>query len=80
LHNIPDLNIHELSSEMTKSLELAKVGVDRPCLIVSYSMGGILAKEIMVQNEGLPIETNNKGILFIAVPHHGSDVKEKTYE
>lgn len=58
---------------------LLKVGVgERPLIILSYSMGGILTKTFL--NIAPEIAKETKGIIFFACPHIGSDVRDDTQD
>ena len=65
---------------MDESLKKAKIGQGRPLIIVGFSMGGILTKEILLLNKGEEFEKNTKSILFVSCPHTGTDVKKQTLE
>lgn len=43
-------------------------------------MGGLIAKEILIENKGTSLEESVKALLFIAVPHSGTDVKSRTFD
>jgi len=81
--NVPELTIFELASKVKQSLEKAGIGSDRPCLILAFSMGGIVAKLILNDMANNPSEHNKKGledyhVVFYATPHFGSDVRDDT--
>ncbi len=77
------------SSYCPKKLSLAERGLDlleklrqsgvgqRPVVFVGHSMGGLLAKSILVQAEQKGYKDfvqNIKGFAFISTPHHGSSL------
>lgn len=47
---------------------------------MTFSMGGLIAKEILIENKGTSLEESVKALLFIAVPHSGTDVKSRTFD
>lgn len=52
----------------------------RPIVFVTHSMGGIIVKQMLRVAEGhgftefTPFSQNTKAIIFVSVPHHGSDL------
>lgn len=73
-------SLHERSKEFLQSLVTAGVGRDCPVVWVCHSMGGLVAKSIIVQalNDLDPsvraIGENTGAILFLGTPHKGSPV------
>lgn len=73
-------SLHDRSKEFLQSLATSTVGRDRPVVWVCHSMGGLLAKSIIVQalNDSDPniraIGENSRAILFLGTPHKGSPV------
>ena len=56
----------------------AGVGDKKPMILICFSMGGIIAKLILNKENQLVDKT--KGVVFIATPHFGSDVRDDTLE
>jgi len=46
-HNIPDYSLKFLAESIAKDLNLAQVG-KRPFVIVAFSMGGVVSREIIL--------------------------------
>uniref|UniRef100_A0A0M3JWZ0 Protein SERAC1 (inferred by orthology to a human protein) n=1 Tax=Anisakis simplex TaxID=6269 RepID=A0A0M3JWZ0_ANISI len=61
--------LSERSSRFRKQLKAAGVG-RRPIVFVGHSMGGLLVKRLMVDDEEMLRQTI--GVMFIATPHRGS--------
>ena len=78
INNIPEDDIYQLSDKVTKSFHKAGVGNNRPTILVCFSMGGIIAKIILKDDNKIAEKT--KGVVFIATPHFGSDVRDDTVE
>jgi pimeloyl-ACP methyl ester carboxylesterase len=54
--------------------KLLKAGVgERPIVWVGHSMGGLLIKSILVQDEAEVLRKLTRGVVFFSVPHKGSD-------
>lgn len=73
-------SLHDRAEEFLHSLTVSKVGRDCPVIWVGHSMGGLVAKSIIVQalestepNVRL-IGENTRAILFLGTPHKGSPV------
>lgn len=73
-------SLHDRAAEFLHSLSAANVGRDCPVIWVGHSMGGLVAKSIIVQalesNEPSvrTIGENTRAILFLGTPHKGSPV------
>lgn len=74
-------SLHDRSKQFLNSLAVSQVGQnDRPVVWVCHSMGGLVAKSIIVQalNDSDPniraIGENSRAILFLGTPHKGSPV------
>ena len=52
-----------------------KLGVGRPLLIIGFSMGGIVAKRLILRTGK---DLNLKGVMYIGVPHAGSEAVNET--
>ena len=74
--NIPELSIFDLSNRVKESLHTADIGTKRPLIIWAFSMGGLICKLIL--NDDPQIAENTKSIIWFAVPHAGSDVRDDT--
>jgi hypothetical protein len=61
---------------------LVKSGIgQRPCMFITHSLGGLLVKAILRKAaesihapERQAVQTNCRGVLFLATPHHGSSL------
>ncbi|XP_031640508.1 protein SERAC1 isoform X2 [Contarinia nasturtii] len=73
-------SLHDRSEELLNALSASNVGRDRPVIWVGHSMGGLVAKSIIVQsllsaeNGKRAIAENTRAILFLGTPHKGSPV------
>lgn len=73
-------SLHDRAEEFLHSLAVSKVGDDHPVIWVGHSMGGLVAKSIIVQalESNDPnvrkIGENTRAILFLGTPHKGSPV------
>lgn len=73
-------SLHHRSEEFLQTLAVSGVGRDCPVIWVGHSMGGLVAKSIIVQsiNSSDPnmraIGENTRAILFLGTPHKGSPV------
>lgn len=83
LHNIPDYDIDELIEKIVKDLKAAGVG-QRPFILVSYSMGGVVTRHLIVKQlvseksyMKEEFEKNLKGVAFIASPLNGSTMADE---
>jgi len=86
LYNIPDQDIDGLNDRIVGDLIAAGVGT-RPFLIVSYSMGGVVTRHIILKqltsDRSLMREKfakNFKGVAFIASPLKGSTMRDEINE
>ncbi|KAH9088801.1 hypothetical protein Ae201684P_013015 [Aphanomyces euteiches] len=73
----PALTLEERAKLMLKGLEAAQIGThDRPVVFVTHSLGGLLAKEMLVvaAQQGKPLVENTAGVVFMAVPHFGANL------
>lgn len=74
------VSLHDRSEEMLHSLVVSRVGHDHPVIWVGHSMGGLVAKSIIVQSlesndpNVRKIGENTRAILFLGTPHRGSPV------
>lgn len=73
--------LHNRSEELLRSLSASGVGKNgRPIVWVGHSMGGLIAKSIIVQAqesdvpEMRQLAENTRAILFLGTPHKGSPV------
>lgn len=73
-------SLHDRSEELMNALSASNVGRDRPIIWVGHSMGGLVAKSIIVQSLASTdpnknaIAKNTRAILFLGTPHKGSPV------
>lgn len=73
-------SLYDRSKEFLRTLAAANIGRDCPVVWVCHSMGGLLAKSIIVQalndsNANVrAIGENTRAILFLGTPHKGSPV------
>lgn len=73
-------SLQERSSELLNALSASNVGQNRPIVWVGHSMGGLVAKSILVQSlssaekSKRAIAENTRAILFLGTPHKGSPV------
>lgn len=73
-------SLHDRASEFLRSLSASNVGRDCPVIWVGHSMGGLVAKSIIVQAlesddpNVRAIGESTRGILFLGTPHKGSPV------
>ena len=73
---MPTLSIKEQASRLRNELESAGVG-DRPVIFVTHSMGGLIVKEMLVEDSKdvySPLLHQTKGVVFYSTPHRGSPV------
>ncbi len=74
LFNLPDHEFDDIAAIISNDLINAGVG-SRPFIIISYSMGGVLTRH-MILRSGMKDKTSNlKGVAFIASPLHGSTLR-----
>lgn len=73
--------IHNRSEELLNSLVASGIGDGgRPIIWIGHSMGGLVAKSVIVQAAESPdprrrqLAENTRGILFMGTPHKGSAV------
>lgn len=73
-------SLHDRSEELMNSLIYSNVGQNCPVIWVGHSMGGLVAKSIIVQSlqsddpKRRAIGENTRAILFLGTPHKGSPV------
>lgn len=73
-------SLHDRSSEMLDALLASNIGQDCPIVWVGHSMGGLVAKSIIVQSlasenkRKRTIAENTRAFLFLGTPHKGSPV------
>lgn len=73
-------SLHERSAEMLDALSASNIGQNCPIVWVGHSMGGLVAKSIIVQSLASEdkrkrnIADHTRAILFLGTPHKGSPV------
>lgn len=73
-------SLHDRSEELLNTLSVSNVGRDCPVIWVGHSMGGLVAKSIIVQSlssteqNKRAIAENTRAIMFLGTPHKGSPV------
>lgn len=73
-------SLHDRSEELMNALVASNVGQNCPVIWVGHSMGGLVAKSIIVQSLSSTdkmkraIAENTRAILFLGTPHKGSPV------
>lgn len=73
-------SLHDRSEELLNALSASNVGRDCPVIWVGHSMGGLVAKSILVQSlssndkSKRALAENTRAILFLGTPHKGSPV------
>ncbi len=71
---MPDHEFDDIAAIISNDLINAGVG-SRPFILISYSMGGVLTRH-MILKSGMKDKTSNlKGVAFIASPLHGSTLR-----
>ncbi|ETW09656.1 hypothetical protein H310_00173 [Aphanomyces invadans] len=64
----------DTSKDLLTKLQKAKIGVDRPVVFVTHSMGGLVVKKMLHDAATSSLAQHTKGLVFYGVPHHGSPV------
>jgi len=67
-------NFSEMSESLRDALKDAGVGVGRKVIFVCFSMGGLVVKRTLVDDESL--RSNTEGVVFFATPHLGSPIAD----
>lgn len=73
-------SLQERSEELLNALSASNVGRDCPVIFVGHSMGGLVAKSIIVQSllsnekSKRAIAESTRAIMFLGTPHKGSPV------
>ncbi len=79
LDDVKALELEERAHNVRDKLRAAGVG-DRPFILVCHSMGGLIAKQVLVglaANRDLePMWTSLAGVVFFATPHEGSAIAD----
>lgn len=71
--------IEDRSLNLLELLRLNTIG-ERPIIFVTHSLGGLMAKQIVVDSVDMKwenwenISDNVKGVVFLATPHNGSSI------
>jgi triacylglycerol esterase/lipase EstA (alpha/beta hydrolase family) len=74
--NIPDYSLHDLGESVANQLEAAQVG-QRPFVIIAFSMGGVVTREVILNQLSDAQLKNLRSVVFIASPLGGSNMKEQ---
>lgn len=85
----PTLSIREQAADLRKRLDSAGIG-ERPVIFVTHSLGGLIVKEMLVDESKCvwrvalsgrdvysPLLHQTKAIVFYSTPHRGSPVIKK---
>lgn len=73
-------SLHTRSEELLEALAASNVGQSSPVIWIGHSMGGLVAKSILVQALASDdpakrtISENTRAIMFLGTPHRGSPV------
>jgi len=72
------MNISRFADDLLNALVVNNAGRIHPIVFVCHSMGGLIAKQAIINASGAPqfshIAKNVKGVIFFATPHRGSDI------
>eukprot|EP01135_Chromosphaera_perkinsii_P000601 Nk52_evm4s136 gene=Nk52_evmTU4s136 len=73
-------SLTQRASILLQKLKMASIGVNRPILFVTHSMGGLLVKQMLYdaskKEEYSDIFFNTRGIVFFSTPHRGSKLAD----
>ncbi|CAF1057204.1 unnamed protein product [Adineta steineri] len=65
--------MHDRAQEIAEQLKQAGVG-KRPIIWVAHSMGGLLTKYILTNEENEELRSNTRACVFFSVPHFGAEL------
>ncbi|CAF3693363.1 unnamed protein product [Rotaria sp. Silwood1] len=71
--NIIRRSMYDRAKEIAEQLKQAGVG-KRPIIWVAHSMGGLLTKYILTNEENQDIISNTRACIFFSVPHFGAEL------
>ncbi|CAF2030183.1 unnamed protein product [Rotaria magnacalcarata] len=66
-------SMHDRAKEIAEQLKQAGVG-KRPIIWVAHSMGGLLTKYILTDEDNEEIRSNTRACVFFSVPHFGAEL------
>ena len=72
INNVPDLKVEEYAESICRDLREAGL-LDKPLFIVTYSMGGLVTRSLLISSMTEKERANVKGVLWVACPINGSD-------
>lgn len=72
IYNLPDLTIEEFAKSICLDLRVAHL-LDKPLVLVSYSMGGLVTRSLIMEFMTEAERSNVKAVYFLASPLNGSD-------
>ncbi|CAF2960728.1 unnamed protein product [Rotaria sp. Silwood2] len=71
--NIMRRSMYDRAKEIAEQLKQAGVG-KRPIIWITHSMGGLLTKYILTNEENKDITSNTRACVFFSVPHFGAEL------
>ncbi|CAF3764929.1 unnamed protein product [Rotaria sordida] len=71
--NIMRRSMYDRAKEIGEQLKQAGIG-KRPIIWISHSMGGLLTKYILTNEENEDIRSNTRACVFFSVPHFGAEL------
>ncbi|UJR31498.1 hypothetical protein I4U23_018987 [Adineta vaga] len=71
--NILRRSMHDRAQEIAEQLKQAGVG-KRPIIWIAHSMGGLLTKYILTNEENEELKLNTRACVFFSVPHFGAEL------
>jgi len=72
VNNVPDLSVENYADSICSDLRKANL-LDKPLIVVCYSMGGIVTRSLILDAMTQEERSNVKAVFFIASPINGSD-------
>ena len=71
--NVLRRSMHDRAQEIAEQLKQAGVG-KRPVIWVAHSMGGLLTKYILTNEENEQLGAHTRACVFFSVPHFGAEL------